>query len=358
MKKTRLCILFGGKSNEYEVSLRSAYTVLTHTDKEKYDIVAVGITKGGYWYCYTGPYEKISDGTWCTDTGRLTPAQLSANFGEGVLLLLEGDTCRRVPVDVIFPVVHGAFCEDGTLQGLLSLSGIPFVGAGCASSAVCMDKAYTKQILKNHGIPQANCIFLQRCRLESAPEDVRAEVASRFSYPVFVKPANSGSSVGAAKAADADALLPALREAARYDDKIIVEEYIEAQEIEVAVLGNDTLTVSACGEIASNSEFYDYDTKYIKNVSDFYIPARIPEKTAQTIRGYAETVYRALGCRGLARVDFFVRRGDGAIIFNEINTLPGFTTISMYPKLLAHAGLTLPEIIDSLIRLAQNFKAR
>lgn len=354
MKKTSLCILFGGKSTEYDVSLRSAYTVLTNADREKYDITAVGITKSGFWYRYTGSYENILNGTWCRDAAHLTPAQLSANFGEGALLLLEGDACRRVGIDVVFPVVHGAYAEDGTLQGLLEISGIPFVGPACGASAVCMDKAFTKQILNNHHIPQAKCTILHKSRLKEAPAALRKEIESIFDYPVFVKPSSSGSSVGASKVTEGEALLAALCDAARYDDKIIIEEFIDAQEIEVAVLGNEALTVSECGEIASNSDFYDYDAKYIKNISSYYIPARIDEKTGRKIRGYAEKIYRVLGCRGLSRVDFFVRRGDGAIIFNEINTLPGFTSISMYPKLLMHAGFSLPEIIDSLIQLAQN----
>ena len=354
MKKTSLCIIFGGKSTEYEISLRSAYTVLTNIDKDKYDITAVGITKRGYWYCYTGPYEKILDDSWCADTEHLTSAQLSTNFGEGSLILLNENTYRRIKIDVVFPVVHGVYAEDGTLQGLLELSGIPYVGSDCASSALCMDKAFTKQILNNHNIPQAKCIIFQKSRLKKDPDAAKAEIESQFSYPVFVKPSNSGSSVGASKVAAADALIPALFDAARYDDKVIVEEYINAKEIEVAVLGNDTLTVSECGEIAANSDFYDYDTKYVKNISSYYIPARIDEITSEKIRSYAKKIYRILGCKGLSRVDFFVKHDNGDIIFNEINTLPGFTSISMYPKLLMHAGLTLPEIIDRLIQLAKN----
>lgn len=353
MKKTNLCVLFGGKSTEYEVSLRSAFTVLSNIDKEKYNVTTVGITKKGCWYQYSGAYENIRDGSWGADVDNLTHAQLSLNPGENALITIKENACERIPVDVVIPVMHGAFAEDGTLQGVLEMSGIPFVGPGCASSAVCMDKAFTKQILNNCGIPQAKCEIILKSELDKNPESVKETIGSKFEYPVFIKPSNSGSSVGASKVRSAGDLISALKNAAMYDEKILVEEFIDAQEIEVAVLGNDELIVSECGEINTGSEFYDYETKYISNTSSYYIPAHINEETSGQIRMYAEKIYRTLGCKGLSRVDFFVRRGDGAIIFNEINTLPGFTSISMYPKLIMHTGISLPDIIDRLVLLAK-----
>ncbi len=354
MEKTKLCVLFGGKSDEYEISLRSAFTVLSHADSAKYDITTLGISKNGQWYLYTGKHEKILNNEWICDKDNLFPAQISLNPGDNSILVLGENTFEKIPVDVIFPVMHGMFAEDGTLQGCFELSAIPFVGAGCAASAICMDKVITKQILATYNIPMAQYSVITKKQLKDECDAALRLIESRFAYPIFVKPSNSGSSVGAAKVSVSSQLLPALLSASAIDEKILVEEFIDAREIEVAVLGNDNILVSECGEIDSGSEFYDYETKYIKNVSQYFIPAQLDTNTSDKIRFYAETVYQALGCKGLARIDFFVRRASGDIIFNEINTMPGFTSISMYPKLLMHGGISLPSIIDALISLAQN----
>ena len=356
-KKITVLCLFGGRSKEYEVSLMSAGCVIPALDSEKYDVVTVGITKDGVWYAYSGDMDAVKNNTWHTEKEHLRRAMLSPSYGDGGLYI-EGDvpgSFERVPIDVIVPVVHGAFCEDGTLQGLLSLSGIPYVGPHCASSAVGMDKAFTKLILQNYGIPMARFALITRAEIEQDSASALAKAEAVDAYPLFVKPANAGSSVGASKVPSRDELLPALRCAAEIDDKILVEECISGREVECAVLGNADAKASVPGEIDSGSVFYDYDAKYITDTSEAFIPARIRPETAERIRAYAVQIFGILGCRGLSRVDFFVRtKTDGAeeIIFNEINTLPGFTKISMYPKLWNYMGVPTPELLDRLIAYA------
>ncbi len=356
MKLSVLC-LFGGKSTEYKVSLRSACTVLAALDREKYEVTTVGMTEGGAWYAYTGDMDAIRDDTWHTQKAHLRRAMLSPSFGDHTLYIegAEENTFTKKHIDVVVPAVHGAYCEDGTLQGLLSMTGIPYVGPHCAASAVAMDKMLTKLVLNNFDIPQAKCGFFTRTELENAPEATldRAEAVDR--YPLFVKPANAGSSIGVSKANDRDELLRAMKTAAAFDDKVLVEECIVGREIECAVLGNADAVPSVPGEINPGSDFYDYDAKYITDTSADFIPARIPEKTQEEIRAYARKIYTVLGCRGLSRVDFFVcDRENGAprIVFNEINTLPGFTSISMYPKLWSYMGKSTAELLDCLIALA------
>ncbi len=356
MKLSVLC-LFGGKSTEYKVSLRSACTVLAALDPQKYDVTTVGMTESGTWYAYDGDMDDIRDDTWHTRTEVLHRAMLSPSFGDHILYI-EGtvpNTFSTKHIDVVIPVVHGAYCEDGTLQGLLSMTGIPYVGPHCAASAVAMDKMLTKLVLNNFDIPQAKCGFFTRAEIESTPETAldRAEAVDR--YPLFVKPANAGSSIGVSKANDRVELLAALKTAARYDSKVLVEECIVGREIECAVLGNADAEPSVPGEINPGSEFYDYDAKYITDTSADFIPARIPEQTREEIRALAKKIYTVLGCRGLSRVDFFVCDRENAaprIVFNEINTLPGFTSISMYPKLWNYMGKSTTELLDCLIALA------
>ncbi|MBO5110466.1 MAG: D-alanine--D-alanine ligase [Clostridia bacterium] len=349
MKKLDLILLFGGRSSEHEVSCRSACAVLAHLDAEKYNVRTVGITKAGKWYLYSGDPAKIADGTWEKDWNFLLPAMPDVATQTGRFYGIQGASLWAIPCDLVFPVLHGAEGEDGRIQGMLDVARIPYVGCGCAASAVSMDKALTKSIINNTDVPQVPCLIV------SAADDVQevaARVEAKFTYPVFVKPANAGSSVGASKAEDRDGLLRALALAAKEDKKILVEEFVRCREVEVAVMGNESPVASRTGEIAPGSDFYDYDTKYKNDTASYYIPARISEEMQEQIRAWAVTVYRALGCRGLSRVDFFVR-DDREIFFNEINTLPGFTSISMYPKLWMDAGLTFSEILDRLIALAQ-----
>ena len=353
MKKTVLC-LFGGKSTEYKVSLRSVCTVLDALDTEKYDIVRVGITEDGRWYHYTGSDADILADTWHQNPAVLRRAMLSSSYGDHNLYVerMEENCFDIVGIDVVIPMVHGAYCEDGTLQGLLSMTGIPYVGPHCAASAVAMDKVFTKLILNNFGIPQAKCAVLMRSRIDADPAGACEEAEAVSGYPLFVKPANAGSSIGVSKAESRDDLLRALRHAASYDDKVLVEECIVGREVECAVLGNESPAAAIPGEINAGAAFYDYDAKYITDTSSDYIPARISEKALEAVRGYAIRIYEILGCKGCSRVDFFVTEKED-IIFNEINTLPGFTSISMYPKMWQNMGKSIPALLDDLIALAE-----
>ena len=351
MKKLSVCILFGGMSPEHEVSLRSAESVLNNIDKEKYNIFPVGITRDGDWVLYGGKdYSKLVTGEWrsCPENRRAT---ISPVRGQG-LLSFEGDCVVRERIDVVFPVLHGENGEDGAMQGLLQMAGIPYVGPHISASAVAMDKTLTKLVVDHAGVPQAAWQLVRDAELENHMENTLDLLENRFRYPMFVKPAGTGSSVGVSKAADRDVLRSSLRYAAKYDKKILVEEFIRGREIEVAVMGNDNPVASICGEIDSGAEFYDYDAKYVTDTSTAYIPARLPDDVEEVVREAAIKVYRAVGCQGLSRVDFFVTFDENRVVFNEINTIPGFTSISMYPKLFAASGIPYPQLIDELISLA------
>ena len=350
MKKLSVCVLFGGVSPEHEVSLRRAESVLNHIDHSKYNVFPVGITKDGDWVYYTGKdYSLLPTGEWKNHPDNRRAA-ISPLRGQG-LLCFEGDCVVRERIDVVFPVLHGENGEDGTIQGLLQLAGIPYVGPHVAASAVAMDKTLTKLVADQAGIPQADWLLVRREEMECRMESILDQLEEKFAYPMFVKPAGTGSSVGVSKAADRQALEQGLRAAAVYDQKVLVEEFIRGKEIEVAVMGNDNPVASVCGEIDSGAEFYDYDAKYITDTSVAYIPARISEEAAEQVRELAVRVYQAIGCQGLSRVDFFVTE-DGRAVFNEINTIPGFTSISMYPKLFASSGIPYSQLIDDLIDLA------
>ena len=351
MSKKNVCILFGGISPEHEVSLRSAESVLNEIDKQRYNLFPVGITKAGQWLLFGGTdYSMLPQGTWM-DHPDNCPAAISPVRGQG-LLCFAGDAVRTQPIDVVFPVLHGENGEDGAMQGLLQLAGIPYVGPHVAASAVAMDKTLTKLVVDQAQIPQAAWQLVRSGELTNRMERALNVLENRFGYPMFVKPAGTGSSVGVSKAHDRQELEAALRTAAAYDSKILVEEFIDGKEIEVAVMGNDSPMASVCGEIDSGVEFYDYDAKYITDTSTAYVPARIDEETAEQVREWAVKAYSALGCQGLSRVDFFVTRQDNRVVFNEINTLPGFTSISMYPKLFAASGVPYSQLIDQLLDLA------
>ena len=318
MKKLSVCVLFGGISPEHEVSLRSAESVLNNIDHDKYNVFPVGITKEGDWILFKGTdYSMLPSGEW-------------KSFPEN----------RRAAISP----VRG--------QGLLQMAGIPYVGPHVAASAVSMDKTLTKLVVDHAGVPQAAWQLVRSGELENHMENTLDKLEYRFSYPMFVKPAGTGSSVGVSKAADREALRGALLGASAYDSKILVEEFIRGREVEVAVMGNDNPVASICGEIDSGADFYDYDAKYITDTSVAYIPARIPEDVEEIVREAAVKVYSAIGCQGLSRVDFFVTFDENHVVFNEINTLPGFTSISMYPKLFAASGIPYSDLIDELLRLA------
>ena len=351
MNKLNVCILFGGISPEYEVSLRSAESVLNNLDSEKYHIFPVGITKEGQWVLYRGTdYAKLPNGTWLNDPDNL-PAMISPVRGQGLMIFTEGGiSCEKL--DVVFPVLHGENGEDGAMQGLLQMAGIPYVGPHVAASAVSMDKTLTKLVVDNAKVPQAAWQLVRNSDLASKMDGILDSIEASFDYPVFVKPAGTGSSVGVSKAEDREQLKHALLLSGKYDEKILVEEFIDGKEVEVAVMGNGSPVASICGEIDSGAEFYDYNAKYVTDTSVAYIPARISEEVAEQVREYAVKVYSSIGCQGLSRVDFFVTHRDERVVFNEINTLPGFTSISMYPKLFAASGIPYNMLIDQLLKLA------
>ena len=351
MKKLSVCVLFGGISPEHDVSLRSAESVLNNMDAEKYNIFPVGITKNGDWILFGGDdYSMLPAGTWMEhpDNRRAT---ISPVRGQG-LLSFEGDCVVREHIDVVFPVLHGENGEDGAMQGLLQMAGIPYVGPHVSASAVAMDKTLTKLVVDNAGVTQAAWQLVRSNELDHRMDSVLDRLEAKFTYPMFVKPAGTGSSVGVSKAASREKLRTALLAAGAYDAKILVEEFIHGREVEVAVMGNNNPVASVCGEIDSGADFYDYDAKYITDTSTAYIPARIPEDVEEIVRDAAVKVYSAIGCQGLSRVDFFVTYEDNRVVFNEINTLPGFTSISMYPKMFAASGIPYSELIDELLKLA------
>ena len=348
--KLSLAVIFGGVSSEHEVSRMSVTSILENLSNERYEVHMVGITKEGRWLLYTGPVEDILSGAW--EQGPVTPAFLSPDPSVHGLVALRDGKAETIHVDVIFPALHGKNGEDGTIQGLFQLSGIPYVGCDTESSAICMDKAVTHSLLSSADIEQAHYLWFYADRFDAAPDTIKNKIQARLDFPVFVKPSSAGSSVGVSKVERFEDLDQAIRKAAREDKKVVVEEGITGQEVEVAVLGNLDCDASIVGEIGASAQFYDYDDKYINGTSQLYIPARIPEEVSEKIRQTAVRAYRLLGCSGLARVDFFVTAGDNRVILNEINTLPGFTSISMYPKLWMAMGLSYGELLDKLIELA------
>jgi len=351
MQKLNVCVLFGGISPEHEVSLRSAESVLNNMDHDIYNVFPVGITKEGKWLLFGGTdYSLLPSQEWL-DFSENRPVALSPVRGQG-LLCFDGDTVQCQKIDVVFPVLHGENGEDGAMQGLLQMSGIPYVGSNVSASAVAMDKSLTKLVVGNAEIAQAAWLLVRKSDLRNHIDAVLGNVEEKFGYPVFVKPAGTGSSVGVSKVTSKEGLLNALLKASAYDDKILVEEFINGREVEIAVMGNASPVASVVGEIDSGAEFYDYEAKYVSDTSVAYIPARIPESVAEELRDKAIKVYRAIGCCGLSRVDFFVTYEDNRTVFNEINTIPGFTSISMYPKLFSASGIPYNELIDQLLQLA------
>jgi D-alanine-D-alanine ligase len=348
--KKKVLVLFGGVSSEHDVSLVSASSVISNIPREKYDVLTMGITKSGDFYLYKGDTGRIPGGGWLEDESLLESAVISPmRSHHGIIHLGTGEIER---VDAVFPVLHGKNGEDGTMQGLLELSGIPYVGCDYLSSAVCMDKAVTNTLADFNGIPQAKWVSFSQTGYSADPEGVLGRAADYLGYPIFVKPANAGSSVGISKAKNAQELVSACEKAFAHDKKIVLEESITGKELECAVMGNDDPLASTVGEIVPCNDFYDYDAKYIDDNSALHIPARISGEKIEEIRERAVMTYKALGCSGLSRVDFFMRESDGKILFNEINTIPGFTSISMFPKLFDAVGIPYGELIDRLFEYA------
>lgn len=348
MKKSVL-LLFGGRSSEHDVSLKSATTILNNIDRSKYDVHPVGITKEGKWLLYTGNDFNLTNNGWEKNG---IPAVLSPDTIQKSLIICKpgAQEIINIEIDVVFPVLHGKNGEDGTIQGLCQLAQIPFVGCGVLSSAVSMDKAFTKIAVATKDVPQAKFVVVKEKELQ-APNEVIAKIEKAFDYPYFIKPANAGSSVGISKAKNKDELLNGLQEAMKHDKKVLVEETIVGREVETAVMGNEEIIVSGVGEILAAAEFYDFDAKYNNSESKTVVDADLPVEIKEKIRGYAKDVFDAVEGKGLSRIDFFVKQ-DGSIIFNEINTLPGFTSISMYPMLFSATGLSVSEIVTELIELA------
>lgn len=351
-KKLNIAVIFGGNSSEHEISRLSAVSVIENLSDDKYRKYIIGITKKGEWLLYTGETSKIPSGEWEKDTVNLTHAIISPDSRTGGILKENSDgSFDIIKIDIIFPVLHGKNGEDGTIQGLFKISGIPYVGCDTLSSAICMDKAVTHTLLTAANIEQAHYLWFYSDRFDVAADTIKKKIIARLDFPVFVKPANAGSSVGVSKVEDEFGLDDAIKKAALEDSKIIVESGIKGQEVECAVIGNRDAKASIVGEIAPSASFYDYDDKYVSGSSQLFIPAKISDEIAEKIREIAVRAYRLLGCRGLARVDFFVTE-DQRIILNEINTLPGFTSISMYPKLWMSMGMSCGEILDNLIDYA------
>lgn len=346
-QKIKVAVLFGGQSSEHEVSCISVQTIVRALDSEKYDPVLVGITKEGRWL-YVESLDEIVSGAW--RQGRVS-AVLSPDATEKCLLLLEEGSVRKVRVDVAFPVLHGKYGEDGTIQGMFELAQIPYVGCGVLASAVSMDKVYTKIIVDRLHVRQARYVVITRRDLNSMEECVKRTEAS-LEYPVFVKPSKAGSSCGVSEAHDRPELEAALLEAVRFDSKILVEEKITGREIECAVLGGDEVKASNVGEILAAEEFYTYDAKYHNPDSRTELHPVFPEGKLEEVRRDAVEIFRAVDGFGLARVDFFLEKGTNEVVFNEINTLPGFTAISMYPMLWEDRGLPKQELVERLIHLA------
>ena len=350
-KRLRVGILFGGRSGEHEVSLASAASVIRGLDPDKYEAVPIGISKEGHWLVGTAAQKMLPEVL--RGGQRVT---LTADPTDVALVRLDGSGGGQ-RIDVVFPVMHGTFGEDGTIQGLLDLAGLPFVGAGVLGSSIGMDKDVSKRLLQAAKIPVVPWITVYRHDWQQNPEQIQGAVELKFSYPVFVKPATLGSSVGMTKVHSRAELAPALNLAAEFAMKILVEEAVTAREIEVSVLGNHDLKASVPGEIVPHREFYDYTAKYLEDGTQLLIPADLKPPQVQKIQKYAVDAFRCLELSGMARVDFFLEKSGGKIYLNEVNTIPGFTSISMYPKLWEASGIPFRELIDKLIELALEMHA-
>ncbi len=348
MQKKNIMLIFGGRSGEHKVSLKSAAAVMAVMDRVKYNIIPVGISPQGEWWAGEEVMPAFQRGEQAGSRVILLPESSA-----GALLYLRNEQIiKRVKITAVFPLLHGPFGEDGTIQGLLELSGLPYVGAGVLGSAVGMDKVMMKMLLQNSGLPVGKYLFFTSAEFDDNPAYWVQKIATELEFPCFVKPANLGSSVGITKAKNREDLLFAVREAARYDLKILVEKTLYGKEIECSVLGNYQPRASVPGEIVPCNEFYDYRAKYVDDRSELIIPAPLSATLTEQVKSLAIKAFRVLECFGLARMDFFVNTTTEEVIINEINTIPGFTSISMYPKLWEASGLNYSDLIDELINLA------
>ncbi len=347
MDKKTIAVLFGGASSEHDISCISAKSIIKNINYDKYNVVLVGITKQGRWFIFNDDIELLPNDEW-TKSKSLIPAFISPDTGVRGLVTAKGDIIK---LDAVFPVLHGKNGEDGTLQGLLQLAQLPYVGCDATSSGVCMDKAVANAVADAFDIPQAKWCAVSEYSYRKAPEAELDAAEAKLGYPIFVKPANAGSSVGISKAHNREELKNALEVAFKEDKKAVLEEFIDGFEVECAVLGNNEPVAGEVGQIVACAEFYDFDAKY-NSPSELYIPAQLSEEKRNEVRAQALKAFKALGCEGMSRVDFFVTKDDGRVLLNEINTIPGYTDISMYPKLFEAVGVPYKELIERLIDLA------
>lgn len=344
MEQKRIAVIFGGKSSEYEVSLQSAFSVLENLDPNKYTVVPIGITREGDWFHYTGGFDRVANDTWHEDSANVCPVTVSVSRSSRGFLALTGDTHTPIPVDMVFPVLHGKNGEDGTLQGIFELAGIPLIGCDTLSSALCMDKDRAHKLVSLTGVCVPRSVTFNRFEKDAA----LTEIAAALIYPLFVKPVRAGSSFGITKVAGPEDLNEAIEFAFQHDSQVIVEEAIEGFEVGCAVLGKDDPLVGRVDEIELSGGFFDYTEKYNLVTSKIHMPARISPEMETRIRETAVVIYRALGCSGFARVDMFLTP-DGRIVFNEVNTIPGFTSHSRYPNMMKGIGLSFADVLDKLI---------
>jgi D-alanine-D-alanine ligase len=361
MKKIRVAVLFGGRSGEHDVSLMSARSVFAALDAERYEVIQVGITLDGNWLTGANTLEAFEKKNFSSLSSVIPPTEPASRQSLFVVspTKMGGKFETLSGVDVFFPVLHGPFGEDGTMQGLLELADAAYVGAGVAGSSVGMDKGIFKDVMRANGVPIVDSLLVLRTEIETDMNAVIEKAEKMGAYPLFAKPANLGSSVGISKCNSRSDLSEGLMEAARFDRRVVIERGVSnVREIEVSVLGNEDSQTSVCGEVLPSREFYSYESKYIDGTSGLIIPAQLPVEVSDNIREYAVRAYKAIDCAGMARADFFVDGKTNQIFLNELNTLPGFTSISMYPKLWQASGLTYPKLVDRLIELALERKVQ
>lgn len=359
-RKLRIAVLFGGRSGEHDVSLMSARSVLSVLDPERYEVTQIGITLDGEWFTGENALDAFANGNTKGLNRVVLPGDPSHSTAFELQNTAHGEVLQKLgDIDVFFPVLHGPFGEDGTIQGLFEMADVAYVGAGVAGSSVGMDKGIFKDVMRANGIPIVESILVLRTEIENDINSVIARAEAMGEYPLFTKPANLGSSVGISKCNSRADLSEGLMDAARFDRRLVIECGVKGvREIEVSVLGNENPEASVCGEVLPSREFYSYESKYIDGTSGLLIPSPLPEAVADKIREYAIRAYKAIDCAGMARADFFVEKDTDRIFLNELNTLPGFTSISMYPKLWAASGLAYPQLVDRLIELALERKAQ
>ena len=354
--KMCVALLFGGMSSEHEVSCVSVGNFVRNIDRSKYEVLTVGITKEGRWLYTEATAEQMADGSWEELPGNMACVISPDRADHGMILFTPDGRVEKMHLDVVIPVLHGLWGEDGTVQGLLELAGIAYVGCGVLASSVCMDKAVANALFEANGVPHTKWVAANRWEIEKDLEGVCAGVEQKLGWPVFVKPANAGSSVGISKVSSQEELKAAIALALENDRKVVFEAFVDGQEVECAVIGSDPAVATRPGEILAGAEFYTYDDKYKNGVSQTVIPAHLPEAKLDEVKTYAAMAYTALNCEGLARCDFFVEKNTGRVLINEINTFPGFTPISMYPKLMENEGYSFAALVDKLIGLALSKK--